>query len=123
MSDTLCREFSPPLPISHGVTSVREGGSKGRREYFNFPRRCSPVVTYSVRVNGKDVTTHSYERNFTRAINIWANKNDTTHGLGKEGLEWVESTASEFAKDASRDAKLADLEHEYDFYFGAQAKN
>jgi hypothetical protein len=81
------------------------------------------VVTYSVRVNGKDVTTHSYERNFTRAINIWANKNDTTHGLGKEGLEWVESTASEFAKDASRDAKLADLEHEYDFYFGAQAKN
>ncbi|HEY6926630.1 MAG TPA: hypothetical protein VI653_24305 [Steroidobacteraceae bacterium] len=83
----------------------------------------SLVVTYSVRVNGKDVATHSYERTFTRAVNIWANKNDTTHGLGKEGLEWVESTAGEFARDALLDAKLADLKHEYDFYFGAQAKN
>jgi len=83
----------------------------------------SLVVTYSVRVNGKDVTTYSYERTFTRAVNIWANKNDTTHGLGKEGLEWVESTTAEFAKDASHDAKLAELNHEYDFYFGAQAKN
>ena len=81
----------------------------------------SLVVTYSIRVNGKDVTTYSYERTFTRAINIWANKNDTTHGLGKEGLEWVESTAADFAKDASQDAKLAELKHEYDFYFGAQA--
>jgi hypothetical protein len=83
----------------------------------------SLAVTYSVRVNGKDVATYTYERTFTRAINIWANKNDTTHGLGQEGLDWVKSTASNFAKDASADAKLADLKHEYDFYFGAQAKN
>jgi hypothetical protein len=82
----------------------------------------SLVVTYSVKVNGKDVATYSYERNFTRAINIWAAKNDTTHGLGHEGLEWVESTVADFAKDASQDAKLADLKREYDFYFGAQAK-
>jgi hypothetical protein len=83
----------------------------------------SLVVTYSVKVNGKDVATYSYQHTFTRAINIWANKNDTTHGLGQEGLEWVKSTAGDFAKDASQDAKLADLKHEYDFYFGAQAKN
>ena len=83
----------------------------------------SLVVTYTVRVNGKDVATYSYERNFTRAINIWANKNDTTHGLGQEGLDWVKSTAGDFAKDASKDAKLAELQHEYDFYFGVQAKN
>lgn len=81
----------------------------------------SLVVSYSVRVNGKDVTTHSYERTFTRAINIWTAKNDTTHGLGQEGLEWVKSTAADFAKDASQDARLAELKHEYDFYFGAQA--
>jgi hypothetical protein len=83
----------------------------------------SLAVTYSVRVNGKDVATYTYERTFTRAINIWANKNDTTHGLGQEGLDWVKSTASNFAKDASADSKLADLKHEYDFYFGGQAKN
>jgi hypothetical protein len=83
----------------------------------------SLVVTYSVRVNGKDVTTYSYEHTFTRAINIWAAKNDTTHGLGQEGLDWVKSTAADFARDATQDAKLTDLSHEYDFYFGAQAKN
>ena len=82
----------------------------------------SLVMTYIVRVNGKDVATYSYEHTFTRAINIWGNKNDTTHGLGQEGLEWVKSTAADFAKDASHDAKLADLKTEYDFYFGAQTK-
>ncbi len=80
------------------------------------------AVTYDVRVNGKDVASYSYEHNFTRAINIWANKNDMTHGLGHDGLEWVKSTAADFARDVSQDAKLAELKKEYDLYFGAVAR-
>jgi hypothetical protein len=80
----------------------------------------SLVVTYSIRVNGQDVATYSYERDLTRAVNIWANKNDRTHGLGREGLEWLKSTVADFAKDAAHDAKVAELKREYDFYFGAQ---
>jgi len=79
------------------------------------------VVTYSVKVNGRDVASYSYTRTFTRAFNIWNAKNDSTHGLGQEGLDWVKSTAGDFAKDAANDAKLTDLKREFDFYFGSAA--
>lgn len=76
------------------------------------------VVTYEVRVHGKDVARYSYEKSFTRAINIWA-KDDATYGLGREGLDWLKSTAGEFAAAASQDPKLAALQREYEQYFGA----
>jgi len=41
------------------------------------------VITYDLVVNGTVLATHAYQRNFTRAVNIWAN--DTTYGLGKDG--------------------------------------
>jgi hypothetical protein len=78
------------------------------------------VITYEVLVNGTVLTTYAYRRNFTRAVNIWSH--DTTYGLGKDGLEWAKSTATQFTADAAKDAKLADLASEYQFYFGAPAK-
>ncbi len=75
------------------------------------------VVTYEVLVHGKDVATYSYQRNFTRAINIWAK--DETHGLGKDGVEWLKSTAGEFGSAAAADEKLIALKQEYESYFSA----
>lgn len=77
------------------------------------------VVTYEVRVQGKSIGTYTYQRSFTRAINIWA-KDDATYGLGKEGLEWLKGTAGEFATAAAADSKLAELKKEYELYFSAQ---
>lgn len=77
----------------------------------------SLMVTYEVRVHGRELVSYSYERTFTRAVNIWAK--DETHGLGKEGLEWLKSTATEFTTAAASDPKLASLKKEYERYFGA----
>lgn len=79
------------------------------------------VLLYEVRVNGKPVVSYSFQRSFTRAINIWA-QNDATYGLGKEGLEWAKSTAGDFVAQASRSPELLALAREYDFYFGPEAR-
>lgn len=77
----------------------------------------SLMVTYEVRVHGRELVSYSYQRTFTRAVNIWAK--DETHGLGKEGLEWLKGTATEFTTAAASDAKLAALKKEYERYFSA----
>jgi len=76
------------------------------------------VLTYEVRVNGKEVSRYEYQRSFTRAVNIWANQNDATYGLGEDGLAWVLSTADEFVARAAQDPALHALGAEYAFYFG-----
>jgi hypothetical protein len=48
---------------------------------------------------------------------VWTK--DTTHGMGKEGMEWAKSTVDLFLKDAAADAKLSALAAEFDYYFGA----
>lgn len=78
------------------------------------------VITYEVLVNGTVLKSFVYQRNFTRAINLWAN--DTTYGLGKDGLAWAKETATQFATEAAKDPKLADLVAEYQFYFGPAPK-
>ena len=75
------------------------------------------VVTYEVRVHGRELVSYSYARTFTRAVNIWAK--DETYGLGKDGLEWLKSTAADFTTAAAKDEKLAGLKKEYERYFGA----
>ena len=77
----------------------------------------SLMVTYEVRVHGRELVSYSFQRTFTRAVNVWAK--DETHGLGKEGLEWLKSTATEFTTAAATDPKLASLKKEYERYFGA----
>jgi hypothetical protein len=75
------------------------------------------LITYEFVVNGTVLSTHAYQRNFTRAVNIWAN--DTTYGLGKDGLEWAKGTATQFVAEAATDPKVGDLVTEYQYYFGA----
>jgi hypothetical protein len=77
----------------------------------------SLMVTYEVRVHGRELVSYSYQRTFTRAVNIWAK--DETYGLGKDGLQWLKSTATEFTAAAAGDARLAALKKEYERYFGA----
>jgi hypothetical protein len=76
------------------------------------------VLTYEVRVNGKEIVRYDFARSFTRAVNIWSEKNDPTYGLGEEGLEWVRATADEFVAKAAADPALKALADEYRFYFG-----
>jgi hypothetical protein len=81
----------------------------------------SLVVTYEIRVHGQELTSYSYQRTFTRAVNIWA-KDDATHGLGQDGFDWVKGTAQEFAAAAAHDPKLAELKREYELYFGTPSQ-
>jgi hypothetical protein len=78
------------------------------------------VLTYEIRVNGKEVARYDFQRSFTRAINIWSEKNDATYGLGADGLQWALSTADEFTAKAAQDPALQALKQEYAFYFGPQ---
>lgn len=77
------------------------------------------VVRYEVMLNGKTVTSYSFERTATRAINIWGGGGD--YGLGKAGLEWVKSTAAEAAGKLANDPALAALQREIAFYFPESA--
>lgn len=74
------------------------------------------VLNYEVLVNGKPVLTRSFQRNFTRAQNIWK-QDDATYGLGEQGLAWARGTATDFAAQAAGSAELAALSREYAFYF------
>ena len=76
------------------------------------------VLTYEIRVNGDDIVRRDYERSFTRVQNIWANKDDPTHGLGEEGLEWARATSAQFAAEAATDPAVLELANEYRYYFG-----
>jgi hypothetical protein len=73
------------------------------------------VVTYEVLVNGSVLLSYSYAKNVTRVFNI--HSTDRTHGLGDDGLAWVKSTAVQFAGAAVRDAKYAELQSEYHYYY------
>jgi hypothetical protein len=79
------------------------------------------VLSYEIRVNGQEVARYDFSRTFTRAVNIWAEKNDPTYGLGADGLEWAKTTAVEFAAKAAQDPAVIALAQEYAFYFGKEA--
>jgi hypothetical protein len=84
----------------------------------------SLMVTYEVRVHGRELVSYSFQRTFTRAVNIWAK--DETHGLGKEGLEWLKSTATEFTTAAAIDRLVHHsviVELNVPSYRAEQAKN
>ena len=78
------------------------------------------VITYEVLVNGTVLRSFAYQRNFTRAVNIWAN--DTTYGLGKDGLAWAKETAAQFLVEVGKDPKIEGLVAEYAFYFSPAPK-
>ncbi|MEZ5500097.1 MAG: hypothetical protein R3E77_11805 [Steroidobacteraceae bacterium] len=96
------------------LSAVLAGGTLG---LLPVVTKNSLIVSYEVLVHGEPVASYEYQKGFTRAINIWANQNDPTYGLGQEGLDWVKSTAGEFTIAAAKDSKLLELKKEYDFYF------
>lgn len=79
------------------------------------------VLSYEIRVNGQEIVRYDFSRSFTRAVNIWTEKNDPTYGLGQDGLDWAKSTAGEFASKAAQDPAVIALAKEYAFYFGKEA--
>lgn len=78
------------------------------------------VIKYEVLLNGKTVTSYSYERTATRAQNLWTAGNDGYGGLGKAGMEWVKSTAAEVASKVAMDPAMLAVRNEIDFYFSAK---
>jgi hypothetical protein len=75
------------------------------------------VVKYEVLLNGKPVTSYSFERTATRAQNLWTAGADGYGGLGKAGLEWVKSTTAEAAAKIASDPALLAVRDEIEFYF------
>jgi len=78
------------------------------------------VIKYEVLLNGKTVTSYSFERTATRAQNLWTAGNDGYGGLGKAGMEWVKSTAAEVASKVAMDPAMLAVRNEIDFYFSAK---
>ena len=75
------------------------------------------VIKYEVLLNGKTVTSYSFERTATRAQNLWTAGNDGYGGLGKAGMEWAKSTAAEAAAKVAKDPALLAVRDEINFYF------
>lgn len=75
------------------------------------------VVRYEVLLNGKPITSHSFERTATRATNLWSAGSDEYAGVGKAGHEWLKSTAAEAAAKLAADPAIAELRREIEFYF------
>jgi hypothetical protein len=73
------------------------------------------AIVYDLVVNGVVLTSYSYQKSFSRVFNIWSE--DTTYGLGQEGLDWALSTTDQFLHDVAGDPKIAELLAEYDYYF------
>jgi len=96
------------------VSAIFSGGTLG---LLPMVTNNSLVVTYEVRVHGRELVSYSYQRSFTRAVNMWAK--DATHGLGVDGLAWLKSTSGEFTAAAANDAKLVSLKKEYEHFFSA----
>jgi hypothetical protein len=76
------------------------------------------VVRYEVMLNGKPIAGYSFERTATRAMNMWsAARDDGYEGLGKAGMEWVESTAIEAAAKLAADPAIDAVRKEIEYYF------
>jgi len=75
-------------------------------------------ISYDVYVHGDQLTSFTYQENFTDVINVYAgNKGD---GLSDAAKTWIRSTITRFASDAEKDIKLHQLAEEYSFYFEPQ---
>ncbi|HEY5849541.1 MAG TPA: hypothetical protein VIT62_02055 [Lysobacter sp.] len=75
------------------------------------------VIRYEVLLNGKTVTTYNFERTATRAQNLWTMGTQGDDGLGKAGLEWLKTTATEVAAKLPNDPAMLAVRDEIDFYF------
>lgn len=76
------------------------------------------VIKYDVMLNGRPLTSYTFERTATRAQNLWTVE---AGGLGKAGMEWVKSTVPEAAAKIAKDPAVLALRQEMDFYFPPNA--
>jgi hypothetical protein len=72
-------------------------------------------IVYELVVNGVPLSSYKYERSLTHTRSLWMQ--DTTHGMGAEGVKWANSTVELFIRDAAADPKLAALKAEFEYYF------
>jgi hypothetical protein len=92
------------------LTAILSGSTLGLIPMVSKERL---VVRYEVLLNGKTITSYSFEHTDTRATNLWAP--DT--GLAKDELEWVKSTAAEVAAKLAQDPAMLEVQKEINFYF------
>lgn len=95
------------------LTAVLAGSTLGLIPLVSNERL---VIKYEVRLNGRSVASHSFERTATRAQNMWSGA-AAGEGLGKAGLEWVKSTAAEAAVKIAKDPAILAVRQDMDFYF------
>lgn len=100
------------------VSAVLSGSTLGLIPIVSNERL---VLKYEILLNGKSITSHSFERTATRAQNLWTAGNDGYNGLGKAGMEWALATAAEAAATLAADPKLRAVQEEIEFYFPASA--
>ena len=78
------------------------------------------VIRYEVLLNGKILTSYSFEKSSTRAINLWAGAGAYA-GLGKGAFEGVKSPPTEAPAKLAVDPAQIAARDEIDFYFPGQA--
>jgi hypothetical protein len=108
--------YGHPSTAANIASAILVGGTLGLLPGFS---NHDLIVTYEVLVNGNVLLSYTYAKNLTRVYNIHAT--DKTYGLGAEGVAWVTGAAAQFAADVARDARFADLQAEYRYYYGTPA--
>lgn len=92
------------------LSAVLAGGSLGLIPVVSSERM---VIKYDVMLNGRPLTSYSFERTAARAQNLWT----VDAGIGKAGMEWVKSTVPDAAAKIAKDPAVLALRQEMDFYF------
>ncbi|QQP97623.1 hypothetical protein [Lysobacter enzymogenes] len=92
------------------LSAVLAGGSLGLIPVVSSERM---VIKYDLMLNGRPLTSYSFERTAARAQNLWT----VDAGIGKAGMEWVKSTVPEAAAKIAKDPAVLALRQEMDFYF------
>jgi len=118
-SPIVLRVIHSVVPTTSGgaagfASAILAGGSLG---ILPVVENKDLVITYDLFVNQTMIATYAYQKNFTRAFNIYSK--DKTKGLGEEGQTWAESTVDLFAADIAKNPKVLNLVAEYRYYFGA----
>jgi hypothetical protein len=108
--------YGHPSTAANIASAILVGGTLGLLPGFS---NHDLIVTYEILVNGSVLLSYTYAKNLTRVYNVHAT--DKTHGLGSEGVAWVTGTAAQFAADVARDARFAELQAEYHYYYGTPA--
>lgn len=93
------------------LTAVLSGSTLGLFPIVSSERM---VLRYDFMLNGRLISSYSFERKATRATSLWS---ADAVGLDKASLEWVKTTAAEVAAKAGHDPALKSVQDEIGIYF------